>query len=61
MPIAYVVRQTSSEYTYGHKRMVAAFVLQAHSTDDRYLKELYWLAVNKLLSDASGEYRDSIH
>ena len=61
MPIADVIRLAGPSNSDGHKRMAAAFVLQAHITDDQYMKELYWLAINNLPTDASGEYRDSLH
>jgi len=61
LPVADAIKLAGPENTDGHKRITAAFVLQAHITDDRYIKELYWLAISNLPSDASGEFRDSIH
>ncbi len=61
LPIVEVMKLAGPENTDGHKRMAAAIVLQAHTTNDQYIKELYWLAINNLPSDASGEFRDSIH
>ena len=61
MPLSDVVRLAGPENPDGHKRMAAAVVLQAHITDDKFIKELYWLAIINLPNDASGEFRDSIH
>ena len=61
LPLAEVIKQAEPENTDGHRRMAAAIVLQAHIANDKYIKELYWLAINNLPSDASGEFRDSIH
>lgn len=61
LPVSEVIRIAGLETPDGNKRMAAAFVLQAHVIDDRYLKELYWLAIKNLPNDASGEYRGAIH
>ena len=61
LPLSEVVKIAGPETVDGDKRMAAAIVLQAHAMDDRYLKELYWLAIENLPNDASGEYRGAIH
>ena len=61
LPLSEVIKIAGSQTADGDKRMAAAIVLQARVMDDRYLKELYWLAIKNLPNDASGEYRGAIH
>ena len=61
LPLADVINIAGSNTKDGEKRMAAAVVLQSHVTDDKYLTELYWLAIENLPNDASGEYRNAIH
>ena len=61
LPMSDVIKIAGPETADSLKRMAAAFVLQSHVSNDKYLKELYWLAITDLINDASGEYRYAIH
>jgi len=61
LPLGDVIALAGPNTKDDNKRSAAAIVLQAHVTDDKYLKELYWLAIVDLPNDCSAEYRSSIH
>jgi hypothetical protein len=61
LPISEVIKIAGPETADANKRFAAAIVLQAHAMDDRYLKELYWLAIEDIPNAATSEYRGAIH
>lgn len=61
LPIQDVIKIAGPTTKDGLRRLAAATVLHAHIADDKYLNELYWLAISDVPNDASGEYRYSIH
>jgi hypothetical protein len=61
LPLAMVIKKAGPTTKDVNERLAAAVVLQSHVTNDKYLKELYWLAIADVPNDASGEYRFSIH
>jgi len=61
LPISDIIKIAGPETADGKKRMAAAVILQSRTTNDKYLKELYWLAITNLQNDTSGEYRNAIH
>jgi hypothetical protein len=61
LPLADVIKVAGAKTKDANERLIAAIVLQAHVTNDKYLKELYWLAITDVPNDASHEYRNAIH
>lgn len=61
LPLADVIKLAGAKTKDANQRIIAATVLQAHVTNDKYLKELYWLAIIDVPNDASAEYRDAVH
>jgi hypothetical protein len=61
LPIKEVIKIAGPTTKDGLRRLAAATVLHARTTDDKYLNDLYWLAISNVPNDASGEYRYSIH
>jgi hypothetical protein len=61
LPLADVIKLAGAKTKDANERLIAAIVLQAHVTNDKYLKGLYWLAITDVPNDASAEYRAAIY